>query len=256
MNEGRQKSWYRFTGNQMGVLLASHILENLTFPCKQKGYYMLNTTVSTTMLSKMCAAHGVHYRETLTGFKWMGSIARDLEEDEGYNVPFAFEEALGYMFPGTRCYDKDGLTTASIFLLAEAQWRTQGLTPYDKLRELFKKYGHHETFNNYFRSPDSQTTAALFEKIRTGGRWQKGEKFGTKFTITRWRDMTLGYDSDTADNKPELPVDEGSHMLTLWLNDNIKFTLRGSGTEPKVKCRIYKISLLCVFSSLFLFTNK
>lgn len=189
----------------------------------------------------MCAAHGIHYRETLTGFKWMGSIARDLEnedEEDGYSVPFAFEEALGYMFPGTKCYDKDGLTAASIFLLAAAQWRTQQqLTPYDKLQELFRKYGHHETFNNYFRSPDPQTTASLFEKIRANGlRWQKGRRFGTKFTITRWRDMTLGFDSNTTDNKPELPVDEGSHMLTLWLDGNIKFTLRGSGTEPKVKC--------------------
>lgn len=187
------------------------------------------------MLSKMCAARGVHYRGTLTGFKWMGSIARDLEEDEGYNVPFAFEEAIGYMFSGTRCYDKDGLTAAAVFLLAEAQWRNQGITPYDKLKELYQEFGHHETLNNYFRSPDPQTTASLFDKIRAG-HWKKGEKFGGKLTITRWRDMTLGYDSDTADNKPELPVDQGSHMLTLWLDDNIKFTLRGSGTEPKVKC--------------------
>ncbi|KAI7971126.1 hypothetical protein EIK77_007242 [Talaromyces pinophilus] len=176
----------------------------------------------------------------------MGSIARDLEEKEGYIVPFAFEEAIGYMFPGTKCYDKDGLTAAAVFLLAEAHWRKQGLTPFDKLHDLFKKYGHHETFNNYFRSPNPQTTADLFSKIRAGNnKWKKGAKFGhkTKFTITRWRDMTLGYDSDTPDNMPELPVDKGSHMLTLWLDDDIKFTLRGSGTEPKVKCTLPILSL-------------
>jgi phosphoglucomutase len=49
--------------------------------------------------------------------------------------------------------------------------------------------------------------------------------------------MTMGYDSDTPDHKPELPVDKGSHMLTLWLDSHVKFTLRGSGTEPKVKCK-------------------
>lgn len=238
MTENSRGSWYTFTGNQIGVLLAAHIMENLKFPCQQKGYYMLNTTVSTTMLSKMCAANGIQHRETLTGFKWMGSITRDLEK-EGYNVPFAFEEAIGYMFPGTKCYDKDGLTAAAVFLLAEAYWRKSGMTPFDKLHDLFKKYGHHETFNHYFRSPSPQVTADLFQKIRAGNdRWKKGGVFGskTKFTITRWRDMTLGYDSDTPDNKPELPVDKGSHMLTLWLDDDIKFTLRGSGTEPKVKC--------------------
>lgn len=191
------------------------------------------------MLSKMCADHGVHHRETLTGFKWMGGIARDLErqgsDHRPMQVPFAFEEALGYMFPQV-CYDKDGLTAACIFLLAAGQWHhANGQTPFDRLQELYKKYGHHETLNHYFRSPDPDTTASLFTQIRAAGRWAKGSKFGP-FTISRWRDMTLGYDSDTPDNKPELPIDQGSHMLTLWLDEDVKFTLRGSGTEPKVKC--------------------
>src|SRR5215469_17174791 len=117
----RRGSWYTFTGNQIGVLLASHILESLDFPCKKKGYVVLNSTVSSTMLEKMAASYGVGFRETLTGFKWMGNIAKELEEDN-YIVPFAFEEALGYMFP-TLCYDKDGITAASVFLLAEGLWR-------------------------------------------------------------------------------------------------------------------------------------
>jgi phosphoglucomutase len=246
-----RKSWYTFTGNQLGVLLASHILENLPLPCpKEKGYYMLNSTVSSSMLAKMCADYGVHHRETLTGFKWMGSIAEDLERQDDHQVPFAFEEALGYMFPQV-CYDKDGVTAASIFLLAAGQWHSRGMTPFDKLQQLYSKYGHHETLNHYFRSPDPDTTASLFSQIRAGG-WKKGSKFGDlsttdkQFTISRWRDMTLGYDSDTSDNKPDLPIDQGSHMLTLWLDEDVKFTLRGSGTEPKVKCTP-PFSLSCCF---------
>lgn len=198
---------------------------------------MLNSTVSSSMLAKMCADYGVSHRETLSGFKWMGSIAAELESDGSHQVPFAFEEALGYMFPQV-CYDKDGVTAASIFLLAAGQWHASGMTPFDKLQQLYRKYGHHETLNHYFRSPDPDTTASLFSQVRAGG-WKKGSTFGTpdkQFTISRWRDMTLGYDSDTPDNKPELPIDQGSHMLTLWLDEDVKFTLRGSGTEPKVKC--------------------
>jgi phosphoglucomutase len=166
LTPARRGSWYTFTGNQIGVLLASHILESLDFPCKKKGYVVLNSTVSSTMLEKMAAAYGVRFQETLTGFKWMGNVAKVLEED-GYEVPFAFEEASGYMFPKV-CYDKDGITAAAIFLLAEGLWQTQGLTPFEKLHQLYKRFGHHETFNNYFRSPDPATTASLFEKIRKG----------------------------------------------------------------------------------------
>lgn len=183
------------------------------------------------MLEKMAVAKGIHFQEALTGFKWMANIARGLE-DAGYSVPFAFEEALGYMLPSV-CYDKDGVTAAMVFLAAEAKWRAQGLTAFAKLQGLFDQFGHHETLNTYFRSPSPDLTATLFRGIR-GGSYRTNKKLG-KFKILRWRDMTEGYDSGTEDNKPTLPVDKSSHMLTLWLDRDVRFTIRASGTEPKVK---------------------
>jgi phosphoglucomutase len=185
----------------------------------------------------MAAAKGVHFVETLTGFKWMGNVARKLEGD-GYTVPFAYEEALGYMFPSV-CYDKDGITAAMVFLAAEAKWRAQGLTASAKLQELFSEFGHHETLNNYFRSPNPELSMQLFRQIRAG-RYLAERQFGP-FQILRWRDLTEGYDSETPDNKPDLPVDSSSQMLTLWLNGGVRFTIRGSGTEPKVKGRHYTL---------------
>lgn len=229
-------SWFVFTGNHLGVLLASYLLDSKSIQSSGSRNAVLNSTVSTGMLEKMATAKDVHFEESLTGFKWMGNIARNLESS-GYSVPFAFEEALGYMFPGV-CYDKDGITAAIIFLSAEAQWRTQGLTPYTKLQQLFQQFGYHETLNNYFRSPYPEATAGLFRAIRNGP-FQKEKALGS-FKILRWRDMTEGYDSGTKDTKPTLPVDKGSQMLTLWLDRGIRFTLRGSGTEPKVKCKHFR----------------
>ncbi|KAI9925623.1 Phosphoglucomutase-3 [Aspergillus wentii] len=223
-------SWFTFTGNHIGVLLASHLFDS--FDTQSSKYQaVLKSTVSSGMLEEMAAAKGIHFEEALTGFKWMGNIARKLEESN-HHVPFAFEEALGYMFP-TVCYDKDGITAALVFLSAEAKWRSQGLTPYTKLQQLFKEFGHHETLNNYFRSPDPELTKSLFRAIRDGP--YRTEKTLGEFKILRWRDMTEGYDSGTKDNKPTLPVDQGSQMLTLWLDRDVRFTFRGSGTEPKVK---------------------
>lgn len=225
-------SWFTFTGNHIGVLLASHLFDSIKED-ENKRIAVLNSAVSTGMLEKMALSKRLHFEETLTGFKWMGNIARKLE-NAGYRVPFAFEEALGYMFTEV-CYDKDGLTAALVFLAAEAKWRAQGLTPYTKLQQLFKEYGHHETMNSYFRSSNPDTTAVLFHSIRNGSFAQS--KTLDSFKILRWRDMTEGYDSGTPDGKPVLPVDSGSQMLTLWLDRDVRFTLRGSGTEPKVKCK-------------------
>lgn len=194
---------------------------------------MLATAVSTNMLEKMATAEGFHFEETLTGFKWLGNIARNLE-CKGYHVPFAFEEALGYMFSDV-CYDKDGLAGAMVFLAAESKWRSEGFSPYSKLQQLFETYGYHETLNTYFNSPDSGITMELFKGIRHRSSDEKN-KLGT-FSVERLRDMTEEYDSGTTGNKPVLPIDPTSQMLTLWLDRGVRFTLRASGTEPKVKSK-------------------
>lgn len=225
--------WFLLTGNHVGVLLASHLFDSFGASANLSKISGLTTAVSSGMLEKMANAKGIQFKETLTGFKWMANVARDLEKT-GQTVPFAYEEALGYMFPSV-CYDKDGITAAAVFLAAEAKWRAQGLTVYEKLQQLFAQFGHHETLNNYFRSPNPELTLELFRGIRSGS-FLVEKKFGT-FKILRWRDLTEGYDSASPDDKPDLPEDPTSQMLTLWLEGGVRFTFRGSGTEPKVKCR-------------------
>lgn len=235
-NENDRGSWVRLTGDQVGILLASHILE--TYKAKQavdnRPLAMLCTAVSTGMLAKMAEKEGFHFQETLTGFKWLGNVARDLES-KGYVVPFAFEEALGYMFTPI-CYDKDGLAAAMVFLAAEAKWRSQGLTPFAKLQQLYDTYGFHESLNTYFVSPDPVTTNILFEKIRSQPEPQRNT-IGT-LRILRLRNMAERLDSGTPDRIPQLPVDLNSQMLTIWSDHGVRFTLRASGTEPKVKSEL------------------
>ena len=49
------------------------------------------------------------------------------------------------------------------------------------------------------------------------------------------QDLTTGYDSGTPDGKPSLHVDSTAQMVTLTFADGSVCTLRGSGTEPKLK---------------------
>lgn len=51
------------------------------------------------------------------GFKYIGNTALALEK-EGYEVPFGYEEAIGFMF-GSQLRDKDGVAASvSIHLLS------------------------------------------------------------------------------------------------------------------------------------------
>jgi phosphoglucomutase len=227
-----ETGWYQLTGNQIGVLLASYVLES--HPGTKDNLAMLASAVSSRMLATMAAKEGFIYQETLTGFKWLGNVAQTLQQ-QGYEPVYAYEEAIGYMFPSV-VWDKDGIATATVFLKGLLHWTAQGLTPWSKLQQLYEKYGYFEDANTYLISPSPATTNKVFQDIRELNDGSRPTSLGGR-SINRWRDLTLGYDSTTADSKPDLPVDASAQMITCELDD-VVFTARGSGTEPKIKLYI------------------
>jgi phosphoglucomutase len=223
-------AWFQFTGNQLGILLASHILSTYQKP-KEK-LAMLATTVSSRMLSVMAEKEGFHFTETLTGFKWLGNVALDLDE-QGYDSRFAFEEAIGYMIPGV-VHDKDAVAASATFLTAVVRWKQQhNMSPYQILQKLYEKYGHFEDANTYVISPSPEVTEKVFDAVRALG--EPYPKTLGKRKVHRWRDLTRGWDSGTKDHKPLLPTDKTSQMITCEVDGDVRFTVRGSGTEPKIK---------------------
>ena len=226
-------SWYQFTGNDVGALLASYILSKHPSGEKREKVVMLSSTVSSRMLSVMAKAEGFRYAETLTGFKWLGNRAKDFLK-EGLEPVFAFEEALGYMIPSI-VPDKDGVSAATQFLVAASYWAAKGDSPYTKLQKLYFKYGFFAEANTYLICPP-QKIAAVFERIISLESPYPQQLGGQK--IKYWRDLTRGYDSATSDHVPLLPVSSTSQMLTAELENGVRLTVRGSGTEPKIKIYI------------------
>ena len=226
--------WHIFTGNQLGILLGSYVFSRYPSSKPREKLAMLASTVSSRMLHALAQKEGFHFTETLTGFKWLGNVARDLAK-AGYDVAFAFEEALGYMIPQT-VHDKDSISAAAVFLTAASHWAAQGLTPYAQLQKLYQHVGYFEDANTYLVSPSAATTTAVFTAIR-GLAAPHPTQLGSR-KITRWRDLTVGYDSKSEDHTPDLPVDKTAQMITCEMDDGARFTVRGSGTEPKIKLYI------------------
>jgi len=219
----------------LGVLFAAHVIDVYRKEGKDiSKLSMLASTVSTQMLHAMADTEGFYYNETLTGFKWLGNRAITLEKN-GYHVAYAFEEAIGYMFSPI-VHDKDGIAAASVFLTMARRWAKEGFTVCQKLEQLYKIYGYFETANSYFVSPDPLITKEVFAAIR-----KLGDPYPAKVgnrDIIKWRDLTVGYDSSVRNREPELPVSKNSEMITVELESGVRFTVRGSGTEPKIKSKI------------------
>lgn len=232
--------WRQLTGNEIGFLFADYIYK--TFDGELSKVYFVNSTVSSQMIKSMSDKLGLNYVDTLTGFKWIGNKAIDLER-EGYHVPFAFEEAIGFMFSGI--HDKDGIAAAVMFLQMAQSWKDQGTSAIEVLNKGFEEYGYYKEYNSYYIVPDLSLTKTIFDNIRFDFK-AENEEYPSKvgnYSISYWRDLTLGYESGTVNNIPGLPVDETSQMITVQLltesnTEHIRLTMRGSGTEPKLKVYI------------------
>ena len=106
--------WRVLTGDQVGALLGWFLLDRLAAEpdTDMASQLVVATIVSGTLLSKIAAAAGAQYAQTLTGFKWI-SRAGDLRE--GAHFVFGYEEALGYEVTQT-VRDKDGMSAALAIL--------------------------------------------------------------------------------------------------------------------------------------------
>lgn len=251
----KKNNWHQMTGNEIGFLFAFYEFEKyknnkLNFPLSKLA--MVNSTVSSQMIKRLAEVEGFHYEDTLTGFKWIGNRALDLEK-KGYTVPFGFEEAIGYMFPAMEA-DKDGICATVVFLQAYLSWtQLQKLTPTDIIENGFKKYGVFKEYNGYYILNDMSLTKKVFDFIRyeyTKSNEKYPTHIGKEFEVTVFRDLTVGFQSNTPNNIPNLPIDPSSQMITCELKltgendpqERVRFTIRGSGTEPKLKVYIESCS--------------
>ncbi|KAI0811038.1 hypothetical protein BC629DRAFT_1589775 [Irpex lacteus] len=241
---GSNGKWITFTGDQLGALFASAVFQKYKAAGKPLDKLaMVASTVSSKMVEAMAAHEGFKFVECLTGFKFIGNTALNLVS-EGYEVPFGYEEAIGYMF-GSEVRDKDGVAASMMFVELVTALHEQGKTASSHLHELYERYGFFQTSNSYFICTDPPTIDRIFARIRDYG----GKATATTpsyprtiggLNITSVRDLTIGYDSTNPPSfKPSLPLSSG-HMIQFRAEspaDSTKITLttRTSGTEPKIK---------------------
>lgn len=230
----------QLTGNEIGFLFAMYVIET-TPKDILSNVFLLNSTVSSQILNSMAEIDGFNFEDTLTGFKWIGNRAIHYK-NEGYSVPFGYEEAIGFMFNTVN--DKDGVAALAIWLQLYEKWfATTGLNPIAKLHQGYEKYGWYKECNGYYKFDDLSKATKVFSAIRESYSPSSFPENIGPFSVQAWRDLTVGFDSTTSDNVPILPVDGASQMITATLKDEtsghiVRFTCRGSGTEPKLKVYI------------------
>ncbi|CAA7270161.1 unnamed protein product [Cyclocybe aegerita] len=221
--EKSPEGWVLFKGDQLGTLFADQVLQSYKSSGKPINQLaMVASTVSSKMIEAMAETEGFKFVECLTGFKFIGNTALQLVE-KGYEVPFGYEEAIGYMF-GSQIRDKDGVAATVSFVNLALSLRARGQTVNQHLQDLYSRYGYFETCNSYFTCNDPKVTDTIFSHIRN----YQPEK-GTNrlypttlasLNITRVVDLTAGFDSgNPPEYKPSLPLSSG-HMIQFRAGDD------------------------------------
>ncbi|MFW2208609.1 phospho-sugar mutase [Vibrio cholerae] len=210
------------TGDQVGSLFGHYLLSQTDARRQLVG----NTIVSSSLLSKIAAAHGARYYQTLTGFKWLTNVAMQ-EQTEQHQFLFAYEEALGYTI-GSTVWDKDGLSALVAFAQLAAELNAQGKTVWDQLEALYRQHGLHVNAQRSIAlAPNSPPVG---DKLRTT---PPTEIAGRKVLIVE--DFKLARRT-FADGKTEVITLPTSDVLIYHLDGGARVIVRPSGTEPKLKC--------------------
>ena len=202
--------WRRLTGDQVGALLGAYLLDMTAGQPEPGRRLVASTVVSSALLSRIAAAAGVRYAETLTGFKW---IVRAAEHSPGSRFEFGYEEALGYAV-GTVVRDKDGISAAVALLGLAAAAQAAGQTLLDRWDALEAAHGVH------LQAQLTLGTAAPAE-IMARLRADPPATLGGQ-PVRSVDDLTRG---------GALPP---SDVLRYHL-DGARVVIRPSGTEPKLK---------------------
>jgi phosphomannomutase len=136
----RDGEWRILDGNEIALLLADWLWRNYTErhpDADRSKIVMINSTVSSKILAAMAEKEGFHYRETLSGFKWLGNLADELIR-AGYTFLFAYEVEIGFMI-GDMSLDTDGVRAAPVFVEMANHLYEQGLTLSEQLDNLYHK---------------------------------------------------------------------------------------------------------------------
>ena len=217
-------------GNQTMVVMTYFLLEQWKKNKLLDGNQFVATTiVSTPMIQKIAQSYGIQYKETLTGFKWIGKLIKDFPSLKFIG---GGEESFGYLV-GDAVRDKDAVTATLLACEIGTFAKNKNQTFYDILVECYRKFGAYKEKLISFTQKGKEGAdkiKAMMEEYRNNP-----PKEISGIRVTRTEDYLKSERVFPLENRSEdidLPV---ADVLIFILEDYSKIAIRPSGTEPKIK---------------------
>ncbi|WP_416865045.1 MAG: phospho-sugar mutase [Imperialibacter sp.] len=218
-------------GNQTGALLVYYLLEQWKNNGKLDGkQFVVKTIVTTDLIAKIADGYKVKCYETLTGFKFIAALIRELEGKETFIG--GGEESYGYLI-GDAVRDKDAIASCAFIAEMTAFAKDKGMSLFQMLNEMYLKFGYYKEHLISLTKKGikgQEEIKQMMDNLRANPpKTINGSKLLklADYTLLEERDFVTGKTS-----KLDYPK---SDVMQFFTEDGSKISARPSGTEPKIK---------------------
>mgnify|MGYP001250301951 CR=1 FL=1 len=218
-------------GNQTGSLLLYYLLRKWKENGKITGKeYVVKTIVTTDLIEKIAEKYEVKLYNTLTGFKFIAEVIRDLEGKEQFIG--GGEESYGYLI-GDAVRDKDAIASCAMIAEMAAWAKSEGTSLYDLLKNIHSEFG---LFQESLKSltKKGKSGAEEINEMMIKFRQDPPKSLGGS-TVKTLIDYKIGEQKDLSSGVSSKINFPSSNVLQFITDDGSKISVRPSGTEPKIK---------------------
>ena len=220
------KKYYILNGNELMVILTNFLLSKKKL---NRSCFIASTIVSTPILKKMANVFKVKYKESLTGFKWIGKMIKDYPKNQFIG---GGEESYGYLV-GNFVRDKDAITSSLLACELGSECKEKNETIFNYLIDCYIKFGF------YKEKLISIEKRGISGQNEINDIMQKLRKSNVQHLAGNKIKYVYDYKTSIKTNlvsrkKSKLKLPK-SDVLIFESENGTRVAIRPSGTEPKIK---------------------
>ncbi len=223
-------------GNQMGSLIIYYLLNAWKDAGKLTGKeFVAKTIVTTDLIDRICERYGVHCYNTLTGFKYIAEVIRELEGKQQFIA--GGEESYGYLI-GDFVRDKDAISACTMIAELTAYAKDKGQSLFDLLMAMYVENGFfYESLASITKKGKSgaEEIQQMMADFRANPPKELAGSPVVRIDDYKSLERTDATSGQTTQIKAGSMGIESSNVLQFFTEDGTKVSARPSGTEPKIK---------------------
>jgi phosphoglucomutase len=223
--------WVLLNGNQTAALLTHYILSARAKAHKaQPNDFIVYTIVTSEILGDIARHYGVKSYRTLTGFKYIAGLIRELAGQESYIC--GGEESYGFLI-GDFVRDKDAVSACALVAEMAAVAKDQGRSLYQEMEQMYAEYGLYVE-DLISLTKKGQRGAEEIKEMMVELRKNPPTTLAGS-PVVEVRDYDNGKITNLRTGEVESTGLESSNVLQFLTEAGDKISARPSGTEPKIK---------------------